>query len=217
MPRNPNCTACILHTSSKHVCVWGTGDGEGFAVGEAPGKEESRTGEPFRGQAGKLLRPILAEFGLPDPYITNVAKCRPPENRKPEPDEIRACRPYLLEEIEDKNPAAILLMGATAMKAILNRTGITEMNGQVVNKDGRIYVCSFHPAAILRDPSKMDALRMAIGRYAQVVKGNFNPKMPDVRAIDKHTIDEFLSDWFVATEMAFDVETAGDQDGEGLE
>lgn len=217
MSRDPNCEKCILHQSSKHVCIWGHGEGEGFVIGEAPGKEEGRTGKPFMGRAGQFGRPILAEFGLDDPYITNAAKCRPPENRKPEPDELKACKPYLLEEIQTRKPKAILLWGATAMKQAIGKTGITEMNGQIVEKDGQTYVCCFHPAFILRDPSKAGAFRMAVGRYAQVLRGSFDGKMPDWQPIDRDSFNEFVEDWLESKVVAFDVETAGEKDGDGLE
>lgn len=218
MPSNPNCELCILHQSSKNVCIWGHGGGGGFVVGEAPGREEAKTGKPFMGKAGQFGRPILAEFGLEDPYITNAAKCRPPNNRKPEPNELKACKPYLLEEIEARKPKAILLWGATAMKACIGKTGITEMNGQVVEKDGQTYVCCFHPAFILRDPSKEAAFRMAVGRYAAVLKGTHNAKMPDWRVIDKSSIEDFLRSWTDAGKISFDVETTGlDWWNEGFE
>lgn len=219
MARNPNCTKCILHESSVNVCIFGKGDAkQGFAIGEAPGKNEARTGEAFTGEAGRLLRPILADYGMENPYITNVAKCRPPDNRKPEPSEIAACKPYLLEEIETEKPKAILLLGAVAMKAMIGKAGITEMNGQVVQgKDGRTYVCAFHPAYILRDPSKEGQLRMAIKRYADVLNDAPPPAEPIVRFIEKSTIDEFIDDWIRSTEMTFDCESAGENAGEGLE
>jgi len=160
VPRNSNCRKCVLNESSRTVCVWGSGEEEGFVVGEAPGKAEATTGKAFMGESGRMLRPLLADLGLADPYITNVVKCRPPDNRKPEPEEIKACRPYLNEEIANRKPKAILLLGATAMKAFIGRASITQMNGQVVEKDGQKYVCAFHPAYILRDPSKMPALKI---------------------------------------------------------
>lgn len=217
MPRNPECTACGLCESTKNVCVWGDGEGEGFLIGEAPGQAEARTGKPFMGQAGQLLRPILEEYGIEDPYITNVAKCRPPGNRKPEPSEIKACKPYLLEEIETRKPKAILLLGATAMKAMIGKTGITQMNGQIVEKDGIKYVCSFHPAYILRDPTKEGQMRVALSRYAQVLKGEFKEEMPPWKAVEKSTIDQFLADWDLCDNFTFDTESAGDGEGEGLD
>jgi len=216
MSRNPNCTDCMLHESSKHVCIWGTGDGPGFLVGEAPGREEGRTGKPFMGQAGQLMRPILEELGIHDPYITNAAKCRPPSNRKPEPSEIKICKKYLLEEIQDRKPKAILLLGAIAMRSMLNRTGITEMNGQVVERDGQQYVCAFHPAYVLRDPSKESAFRMAVARYASVLNGSFSNEMPKWSPIDHEHFDEFISDWILADAISFDTEGAGEDEGDGL-
>lgn len=210
MQRNPNCTLCELHQSSRHVCIFGAPtEGTGFIVGEAPGREEARTGKPFQGQAGSLLRPILADYGLADAYITNAAKCRPPENRKPEPAELAACRPYLLGEIEARQPKAILLLGATAMRSMIGKTKITEMNGQVVEKDGRTYVCAFHPAYILRDPSKEPQLRIAIARYASVLQGEGEQSLPEYRVLDARTFDDFLEDWASADQISFDCETTG--------
>lgn len=216
MPRNPNCEKCSLHRSSRNVCIWGHGEGDGFIVGEAPGEAEGRTGKPFMGVSGQLLRPTLASLGLPDPYITNAAKCRPPRNRKPEPSELSACKPYLLEEIQERKPKAILLLGATAMKACIGKTGITEMNGQVVTKDGQDYVCCFHPAYILRDPSKEPAMKMAMSRYAALLKGELSDEMPPWKPIDQSTFNEFINDWTVSSEFAFDVETVGAEEGDGL-
>lgn len=209
MPRNPDCTLCELHASSRNVCVWGDGDGEAFIVGEAPGEAEARTGKPFQGLSGQLLRKVLSSFNLDDAYITNAAKCRPPKNRKPEPSELSACKPYLHEEIATRKPRAILLLGATAMKACIGKVGITEMNGQVVEKDGQTYVCCFHPAYILRDPSKEPAMRMAINRYAATLKGELQTDLPDWKPVCQTTFDEFIDDWMHCDEFAFDVETTG--------
>jgi DNA polymerase-1 len=124
-----------------------------------------------------------------------------------------ACRPYLNEEIAERKPKAILLLGSVAMKAMLNRAGITQMNGQVVEKDGQTYVCSFHPASILYDPSKEKDVKMAFDRYAQVLNGTYQDvKMPEWRAIDKSSIDEFLQDWADCTAFTFDTESAGHPD-----
>lgn len=209
MPRNPNCELCPLHRSSKNVCIWGNGIGEAFIVGEAPGEAEARTGRPFMGKSGRLLRHHLDELGLGDAYITNVAKCRPPRNRKPEPFEIKACRPYIEEEIAAREPRAILLLGATALKAFIGRVSITEMNGQVIEKKGRTFVACFHPAYILRDPSKEKAMAMAMGRYAAILRGTYTTDLPPYRVIDRDTINQFLREWEHAAEASFDTETTG--------
>lgn len=189
--------------------MWGQGSGPGFVVGEAPGKDEDRAGEPFIGASGRVIRSILEDYGLENSYFTNVAKCHPPKNRKPEASEIKACQGYLLREIEERDPKAILLLGAVAMKAMIGKTKITEMNGQVVEKNGRTYVCCFHPAYILRDPSKESALRGAIARYNSVLNGTFDDSMPEWQAIGPETLDEFIADWIKAERVAFDIETTG--------
>jgi len=209
MPRNPNCELCPLHRSSKNVCVWGHGSGDAFIVGEAPGEAEARTGRPFMGKSGRILRGHLDQLGLSDAYITNVTKCRPPRNRKPEPFELKACRPYIEEEIVTRNPKAILLLGATALKAFVGKVGITEMNGQVIQKNGRTFVAAFHPAYILRDPSKEKAMAMAFGRYAAVLRGQYSEELPPFKVIDANTIHEFMRQWTRAQVASFDTETTG--------
>lgn len=214
MPCNRNCTECDLSKfarkkTKRKVCIWGTGEGDGFLIGEAPGAEEAASGKPFVGRSGKLLRPLLEKAGIEDPYITNVVKCQPPGNRKPEPDEIHACRPYLDEEIEERDPPAILLLGATAMRAMIGRTKITEMNGQVVEKNGRKYVCAFHPAFILRDPSKESLLQMAIQRYKAVLDGTDKNELPDWRIVDGSSLDDFLTEFSNCKSFSFDLETTG--------
>jgi len=198
-----------LHRSSKNVCVWGHGSGDAFIVGEAPGEAEARTGRPFMGKSGRILRNHLDQLGLSDAYITNVAKCRPPRNRKPEPFEIKACRPYIEEEIAGRNPRAILLLGATALKAFVGKVGITEMNGQVIQKNGRTFVAAFHPAYILRDPSKEKAMAMAFGRYAAVLQGTYSEKLPEYRVVDRDSIKGFIYHWTHANVASFDTETTG--------
>lgn len=207
--RNPGCEMCGLCESSKNVCIWGDGTGEAFVVGEAPGREEASTGKPFMGASGKLLRKLLAEVGLEDAYITNAAKCRPPDNRKPEASELKSCKPYLLGEIENRKPRAILLLGAVATKALIGKASITQMNAQMVEKSGRVYVCAFHPAYVLRDPSKEDALRIAIERYAAVLNGTFDDTLPPFRLIERDSIDGFIQDWIRAERVSFDVEATG--------
>ena len=207
MSSNPNCRLCELWKSSKHVCIYGSGKGPAFGIGEAPGRNEANTGKTFTGESGQLLRRHLSQLGIQDIYLTNVVRCRPPDNRKPEPSEIKACRPYLEDEIEAQNPQAILLLGATAMRACIGRTKISEMNGQLVERNGRKFVCSFHPAYVLRDPSKEPQLVMALSRYADVLRGRYDNTMPDWRVVDRTSLDVFLKQWSAAKAFSFDVET----------
>jgi DNA polymerase len=125
-------------------------------VGEGPGATEDQTGRPFVGQAGNLLNGILEAIGLrrEDVYITNVVKCRPPQNRKPLPDEIAACIPYLYRQIELVKPKAILALGSTAAEGLLGvKKSLGELRGKV-HRFGKIpLVVTYHPAALLRNPN----------------------------------------------------------------
>jgi len=119
--QNPNCTDCPLHKSSKHVCIMGRGNPKAkiFLIGEAPGSAEELTGKPFMGRAGKLLNHLLEELGIQDDvYISNVCKCRPPENRKPTYDEVKICCPYLIHELHTVVPEVIVLLGKAAMQFV---------------------------------------------------------------------------------------------------
>jgi DNA polymerase len=125
-------------------------------VGEAPGATEDATGRPFVGQAGQLLDSILDSIGLPREtvFITNVVKCRPPQNRKPLPEEIAACIPYLYRQIELVTPKVILALGATAGEALLGvKKSLGELRGKVHTCNGIPLVVTYHPAALLRNPN----------------------------------------------------------------
>jgi DNA polymerase len=125
-------------------------------VGEGPGATEDATGRPFVGQAGKLLDDILAAIEVPreSVYITNVVKCRPPQNRKPLPDEIAACIPYLHRQLELIKPKVIIALGGTAGEAMLGvRKGLGELRSKVHRFNGIPLVVTYHPAALLRNPN----------------------------------------------------------------
>ena len=153
------CTKCRLHsTRTNTVPGEGNLDASLMFVGEGPGADEDAKGRPFVGAAGKLLDKIIVAMGMhrEEVYIGNVVKCRPPANRLPEKDEMDSCLPYLERQIKAIDPAIIVLLGSTAYKAIIkdSREGITKVRGQVIELDGRLYIPTFHPAALLRDPSK---------------------------------------------------------------
>ena len=135
-------------------------------VGEAPGKEEDRTGRPFVGRAGRLLDSALAEAGLERSgvFITSVIKCRPPGNRKPNSREIDACQPFLRAQMDLLNPGVVCLMGNVAAGAVLGKQGIKMLRGQVLLDR---FLVTYHPAAVLRNinlmPLFVSDLRMARG------------------------------------------------------
>ena len=125
-------------------------------VGEGPGATEDATGRPFVGQAGQLLDSILQAIDVPrsEVYITNIVKCRPPQNRKPLPDEIAACIPYLHRQLELLRPKVILALGGTAGEALLGvRKSLGELRGKVHTFNGIPLVVTYHPAALLRNPN----------------------------------------------------------------
>ena len=147
------CTRCKLADGRTQV-VFGIGsrDADLMFIGEGPGFHEDRLGEPFVGAAGQLLNRMLGEIGLDraDVYIANVVKCRPPGNRDPEPDEIEACTPWLIEQISLIQPQVIVTLGNFATKFVLNTTtGITRLRGEIHEWHGRTVIPTFHPAAIL--------------------------------------------------------------------
>lgn len=152
------CERCNLRKGRRQV-VFGAGSAHArlMLVGEGPGADEDQMGEPFVGRAGQLLDRILEAVSLKrqDIYITNVVKCRPPGNRTPESEEVRACRPLLDGQIELINPRIILCLGALATRTLIDgEAKITRMRGKWFGKDGRQLMGTFHPAALLRDPSK---------------------------------------------------------------
>jgi DNA polymerase len=152
------CTACKL-SATRTQGVLGTGDhnADWLIIGEAPGADEDRLGEPFVGQAGKLLDAMLASIGLArgeNVYITNVLKSRPPGNRDPEPDEVAACRPYLLAQIELIQPKLILALGRFAAQSLLDTDEtIARLRGRVHQFRNVPLVVTYHPAYLLRTPS----------------------------------------------------------------
>ena len=158
-----DCTACGLRAGCTQT-VFGVGDESAnwLLVGEAPGAEEDRLGEPFVGQAGKLLDNMLASLGLrrdKNVYIANVLKCRPPGNRNPEPSEVATCSPYLRRQIELIQPKLIVAMGRFAVQTLLNTDAtIGSLRGKVHQYHGVPLVVTYHPAYLLRNlPDKAKA------------------------------------------------------------
>ncbi len=127
-------------------------------IGEAPGQHEDEQGLPFVGRSGQLLDKILESVRLDrdrDVYICNIIKCRPPSNRTPVAPEVEACKPYLLEQLRLVDPKIVLFTGATALKGVTGeKRGITKIRGQWLDWEGRLAMAIFHPAYLLRNPSK---------------------------------------------------------------
>jgi len=157
------CTACKLRAGCTQT-VFGVGDegADWLVVGEAPGAEEDKLGEPFVGQAGRLLDGMLGALGLrrgENVYIANVLKCRPPGNRNPEPDEVAQCSPYLARQVALIRPRLILAMGRFAVQSLLQTDAtIASLRGRLHRYEGVPLVVTYHPAYLLRNlPDKSKA------------------------------------------------------------
>lgn len=215
MPRNPNCTRCELHKGARNVCIWGDGPSDAMvvAIGEAPGEAEAKTARPFMGRSGKLLREELKKAGLNDVYITNIVKCRPPDNRDPTPDEIKACRPYLEEELSTVKSKYVLTLGKPATKEVLGQSKITQIQGQILpspKKWPRKFqgVPAFHPAYVLRDPSKLPDFRKALERLKRDIDGEVWDSTVEWELVTARSVRRFVDEFLAVDEFSFDLETS---------
>ena len=152
------CTRCKLHKGRKNI-VFGVGNPRArlMFVGEAPGEDEDIQGFPFVGKAGQLLTRMIEAMGLrrDDVYICNTVKCRPPNNRNPEPDEMLACEPFLKGQLAAVQPSVIVTLGKFAAQALLReQTPITRLRGQWRQYEGIPVMPTFHPAYLLRSPGE---------------------------------------------------------------
>lgn len=152
-----NCVKCSLgHTRTNFVFGVGNPHATFMLIGEAPGADEDAQGEPFVGRAGQLLNKILEaiHFRREDVYIANILKCRPPGNRKPLPDEVELCLPYLRKQIDLIRPTVILCLGLTAAENLLGtRESLSRLRGRVLTFEGIPVMITYHPAALLRNPN----------------------------------------------------------------
>ena len=180
-----NCSLCRL-AGGRTCAVPGEGpeDADIVFIGEAPGFHEDQQGRPFVGAAGQFLNQLLALAGLErgDIYITNVVKCRPPDNREPQPDEITACRPYLDRQLAIIKPKMVVTLGRFSMRIAFTGVTISRVHGQPKRIGDRIFVPMFHPAAALHQP-----------RYRSMIEEDFT-KIPtllaDLANVESASVDE---------------------------
>lgn len=151
-----SCTACDLASTRNNVVIYrGNKNASLMVIGEAPGHDEDMKGLPFVGRSGQLLQFLLASYGLTDNdyHICNICKCRPPENRRPTPDEIKCCKKHLANQFALVKPKVILLCGSTAYEAFFNTKPVMrDVRGQFIEKNGYLIMTTFHPAYALRNP-----------------------------------------------------------------
>ncbi len=175
------CTDCPLHRGRTHA-VPGEGDSsaELMFIGEGPGFHEDRQGRPFVGPAGQLLEGLLASIGTNrnDVFIANMVKCRPPDNRDPEPAEITACGKYLERQIELVNPKLIVTLGRFSLGRFFPGEGVTRARGKLRQKDGRRIFPVLHPAAALRRPELRKTLVDDFRAIAEILEVDAFPDSP---------------------------------------
>ncbi|NPA23845.1 MAG: uracil-DNA glycosylase [Crenarchaeota archaeon] len=196
-----SCTKCPLHRYRRRP-VPGEGklDAEIMIVGEAPGEKEDEQGRPFVGPAGQLLTRILNSLGVSreQVYITNIVKCRPPENRDPTPEEIRSCLPYLIRQIQIIKPKVIICLGRHSAREILKLCGLREsevsqiskIRGKVFNvkfmgQQDIIVVPTYHPAAALYNPRLRSYITEDIKKAVEIAQGRYR--------VERGSILDFLS------------------------
>jgi DNA polymerase len=154
-----DCTRCPLASQGRHTIVFGDGNPAArlMFVGEGPGADEDSQGLPFVGRAGQLLNNMIAAMGLnrSDVYIANIVKCRPPQNRVPEPEEANTCAPFLFRQIEVICPEVIVALGSTAATYLLGgKSPLARLRGRIHEARGAKLIVTYHPAYLLRDPSQ---------------------------------------------------------------
>jgi len=178
------CQRCKL-CKSRSTIVFGSGSPRArlMVVGEGPGEEEDKQGKPFVGRAGQLLTKMLAAKGVlfdrdRDCYIANVVKCRPEKNRNPEPDEVLACHPFLMAQIDTIQPVVVLALGNFAAQTLLGtKEGITKLRGRTYPYRTGVLIPTFHPAFLLRNPGEeykrmaWDDLKLARREYDRLTSG----------------------------------------------
>jgi len=183
------CTQCRLHRGRTQA-VPGEGpiDADVFLIGEAPGREEDASGRPFVGSAGKVLEAALAVAGLPRKavFITNVVKCRPPENRAPRADEIETCRPFLLGQIEAVRPKVLVTLGSTALRALMGKDiELRQARGKMLGFGAIPVLPTYHPAAILYNRRLERSLRNDLRKAARLA-GQRRTRIPSGEPREGH-------------------------------
>jgi len=212
--RNEKCTLCSLNQSSAVVCLWGNGSAASsgvMVIGDAPSATNIHREEYLTGGPGKVLISELERVGIKDFYATGVVKCQPPDGKKVEPSECKACAGYIQDELKEQKPKYVLVIGATAAKAVVKAANLSSVAGKFIEKDGVTYVPCYSPAYVLRDPSKEPEFKRIIKRFGDLVKGTAETEWvePRIRIIDRSNLQEFMDLYQDEPEFVCDLETSG--------
>jgi uracil-DNA glycosylase family 4 len=207
------CTLCPLHKTAKSVCVQREevgADPKVLVIGEAPGREEDQRNRPFVGRSGRLLRESLQKAGIHQYILTNLVKCRPPDNRAPTRQEIKACSIHLQAELAEIHPDFIVTAGGPASKAVVKQSKITEAHGKLVSMAAGVQGYPIlHPAYVLRDPSKQAIFDHDLERLSRIMRGEKRGILPRWEVVTADNWKEFLAEFRVADAFSFDLETSG--------
>lgn len=211
--RDPHCKLCPLHKEAQTVCLIGDGPvpADVMVIGEAPGFREDEVSRPFSGKSGRLLDETFDKFGLDrsEMFISNVNKCRPPENRTPNKTEQKACRPFLDAEIEHVKPKYILTLGNAAL-SVIRKSGIMKHRGEVAPFGDAQVFSTVHPAAVLRNPRYAQLFESDIAAFARLVRGQAPPPAPRTYLVmDKNALAKACQAILRADAVAYDFETSG--------
>lgn len=182
-----------------------------MVIGDAPQPHDARAGEYLTGKIGQTLIQDLASVGVDDFYYTGIVKCQPPDGRKPEPAELRACAGYLQDELKQQKPKYVLVIGATATKAVVKSANLSSVVGKFIEKEGVTYVPCYSPAYVLRDPSKEPEYKRVLRRFGDLCQGKADLEWvePRIRIIDRSNLEEFMSLFQSEPEFVCDLETTG--------
>jgi len=169
-----DCKRCKLHRARRTI-VFGEGNESAklMFIGEGPGYDEDVQGRPFVGRAGQLLTKIIQSINLPreEVYITNIVKCRPPQNRNPEPDEIQSCHPFLMKQIRVIQPKIICALGTFSAQTLLKTdTKITALRGRFYDLEGIKVIPTYHPAFLLRNPERKREVWEDMKKIAELIQ-----------------------------------------------
>lgn len=212
--RNSKCRECPLHKTAQTVCLMGDGPvpAEVMVVGEAPGFREDEIHKPFAGRSGQYLGEILKSVGgidRADIFITNAAKCRPPENRTPKKVEFKACRHYLDDEVRTVQPKFILTLGNGGL-SLVKKSGITKHRGSVIKYGEALVFPTFHPAAILRNPKYEQIFKADIAQFGRLVRGEQALTRPPRTVLVRSTgsLKQLIDHILAAPAIAYDIETS---------
>ena len=185
------CHNCRLGRTANHAVPGeGSYQAQVMFVGEGPGYHEDKLGRPFVGRAGSLLDRLLEQNNLKrsEVFITNVVKHRPPENRAPMKDEVRACLPFLLQQIKVVNPAVIVPLGRSALEVFVKDKTITDSHGKSFKIGNRVFLPLYHPAAALRSTGVMKTLEKDFRELPKLLRGEIDPEELEVKKGDKNQL-----------------------------